>query len=306
VLGQRIKASICISLGCNNFCSYCIVPYVRGRERSRPPGDILEEASHLWQQGIKEIMLLGQNVNSYGKDLGGEASFSSLLAEVARISAGRRLRFMTSHPKDFHPRLMEVMADNPPLCEHVHLPVQAGSNRILEGMNRGYTREDYLKLVSALRSHLPEVALTTDIIVGFPGETEEDFAQTVALLEEAQFDAAFTFVYSPRRGTPAAEMADPVSQEVKKERLAQLMNRQNQISLKINQALVGRKLEVLVEGPSKSNPECLTGRTRTNKVVILREGGEARPGDFALTRIDEARTWSLYGSVIEVTPWSQG
>jgi tRNA-2-methylthio-N6-dimethylallyladenosine synthase len=289
-----VKAWVNITYGCNNYCTYCVVPYVRGRERSRRPEDILAEIGKLAAEGYKEVTLLGQNVNSYGRDLPERVDFPGLLQRVDRESGISRIRFMTSHPRDFTEKLVGVMAGGTNICEHVHLPVQSGSNRILALMNRGYTREHYRGLVELLRTSLPECALTTDLIVGFPGETEEDFQETLALVEEVRFDSAFTFLYSPRRGTPAAEMPEQVPAAVKKERFARLLEVQNRRGLERNRALVGCVAEVLTEGPSKTDPGVLTGRTRTNKTVNF-TGRDTAAGELVPVEITAAQTWSLLG-----------
>ncbi|HBQ29201.1 MAG TPA: tRNA (N6-isopentenyl adenosine(37)-C2)-methylthiotransferase MiaB [Desulfotomaculum sp.] len=258
-----------ITFGCNNFCTYCIVPYVRGRERSRQPEAILREIKQLVASGYKEITLLGQNVNSYGKDLPDKIDFAALLSRVCQIEELIRLRFLTSHPRDFHQRLIEEIARQPKVCEHIHLPVQAGNNKILKKMNRGYTREEYLALIKNLRQAIPQVAITTDLIVGFPGETNEDFLQTLDLVENVRFASAFTFVYSNRSGTPAAKMPDQVPAEIKKERIQTLIKIQNEITVAENQAEIGKTYQVLVEGRNEKNPSLLAGRTKTNKLVLF-------------------------------------
>ncbi|MBE3571484.1 MAG: tRNA (N6-isopentenyl adenosine(37)-C2)-methylthiotransferase MiaB [Moorella humiferrea] len=290
------QAFVTITYGCNNFCTYCIVPYVRGRERSRRPEDILKEIEDLVDHGVIEVTLLGQNVNSYGRDLENKVTFADLLTMVNAVAGLKRIRYVTSHPRDFTPELVETISRLEKVCEHVHLPVQAGSNRILELMHRGYTREQYLELVTNLRRHIPGIGLTTDLIVGFPGETEEDFQETLDLVAKVEFDNAFTFMFSPRKGTVAAGLPGQLPQEVKKERLKRLMELQNKISLAKNEALVGEVVEVLVEGPSKTDPSKLSGRTRTNKLVIF-------PGDAELTgrlvnvRLTKAQTWLLKGEI---------
>ncbi len=289
-----IRAWVNITYGCNNFCSYCIVPYVRGRERSRLPEDIITEVSALVDRGYREVTLLGQNVNSYGRDLAEEINFASLLNSVDAQSGIARLRFMTSHPRDFTEQLAKAIAEAPSVCEHVHLPIQSGSNNVLDRMNRGYTREHYLGLVNLLRSYVPGCALTTDLIVGFPGETEEDFVHTLDMVEKVGFDSAFTFLYSPRKGTPAAKMPGQVEPVVQKERFARLLEAQNKWSLVRNENLVGRTLEVLVEGPSKTEKNVLTGRTRGNKTVNF-NGKNEQIGELLMVEITEARTWSLAG-----------
>ncbi|KAB2954206.1 tRNA (N6-isopentenyl adenosine(37)-C2)-methylthiotransferase MiaB [Heliorestis acidaminivorans] len=298
---EGIKAHVTIMYGCDNYCSYCIVPYVRGRERSRQPKDIVAEVESLVKQGVREVTLLGQNVNSYGKDLQPPISFGTLLQEVNKIDKLERIRFTTSHPKDFDPTLIEAMTKAPKVCEQIHLPVQAGSNAVLEAMNRGYNRAYYLDLISKIRQALPNVALTTDLIIGFPGETEEDFADTLDLLEKVRFDNAFTFLYSRRSGTPAAEMENQISDETKRERFQKLLKLQNKISLEQNEPLVGQVLEVLVEGPSKTNPDKLTGRTRGNKIVVF-DGQEDSIGQIVSVKIEEVRTWTLLGNLEDTRP----
>lgn len=290
------KALVTISYGCNNFCSYCIVPYVRGRERSRRPEDIIREIKGLVADGVLEVMLLGQNVNSYGKDLEGDINFARLLEMVNAIEGLRRVRYMTSHPRDFTLELVQTLSRLDKVCEHVHLPVQAGSNRILQLMNRGYTREAYMALVDNLRQYIPGVSITTDIIVGFPGETEEDFADTLDLVERVQFDNAFTFMFSPRTGTVAATLPGQLPLEVKKERLHRLMDLQYRISRTKNEGLVGQEVEVLVEGPSENDPTKLCGRTRTNKLVIF-PGPEDLIGKLVPVKVTLAQTWLLKGEV---------
>ncbi len=296
-----VKASVNIIYGCNNFCSYCIVPYTRGREKSRPLEEIYKEVYQLAADGYQEILLLGQNVNSYGKDLPGEINFAKLLARLDEIPDLSRIRYMTSHPRDASDELIETIAASRKVCEHFHLPLQSGSNRILELMNRGYTREKFLGLTKKIRERIPEASITTDVIVGFPGETEEDFHDTLDMMEQVRFDAAYTFLYSPRQGTPAAKMEGQVSREVKKERLARLMDLQNQITLEKNLPLENQVVEVLVEGRSKRAPECWSGRTRTNKIVVF-EGIDDQDltGKMADILVNCARTWNLTGSLKKV------
>ncbi len=280
--------------GCNNFCAYCVVPFVRGRERSRHFEDIISEASVLAEKGYREITLLGQNVNSYGHDLPEKPSFASLLAELDQIEDLSRIRFMTSHPKDLSPELIDTVARGKKICEHFHLPAQSGSNRILKKMNRRYTREQYLELALTIKETIPDVSITSDIIVGFPGEKEEDFADTLDLLEQVRFDSAFAFIYSPRRGTKAEQFGDEAIYEEKEKRLQALNKIQQRISLEENERLVGTSREVLVEGPSKNNPELQTGRARTNKLIHF-PGPEHLTGKLIRIRITEARTWNLFG-----------
>ena len=294
---STLKAWVTIIQGCNNFCSYCIVPFVRGRERSRRPERILDEVRGLVADGVREITLLGQNVNSYGRDLGGNSDFASLLRQVDAIPGISRIRFMTSHPKDLSDALIAAMAECPGVCEHLHLPAQAGSDRILDLMDRKYDRARYLYLVERLRAAIPAIALTTDLIVGFPGETEEDFAATLALVREVRFDGAFTFAYSPRLGTKAADLPDQVPEDVKLERLYRLIEVQNEISREKNEALRGTVHEVLVEGPSDRDPEVWCGRTSGNKLVLF--PGSAEVGSLIPIRITEPQTWTLHGEKVE-------
>ncbi|MGI9860297.1 tRNA (N6-isopentenyl adenosine(37)-C2)-methylthiotransferase MiaB [Moorella naiadis] len=291
------QAFVTITYGCNNFCTYCIVPYVRGRERSRRLEAIIKEIEELVAQGVIEVTLLGQNVNSYGRDLENGIDFAGLLTRVNGIEGLKRIRYVTSHPRDFTLELVATISRLARVCEHVHLPVQAGSNQMLELMHRGYTREHYLELVAALRRQIPGISLTTDLIVGFPGEREDDFAATLDLVAKVRFDNAFTFMYSPRRGTVAATLPDQVPLATKKERLKRLMALQNSISLAINETLVGQELEILVEGPSKTDPSQLSGRTRTNKLVIF-PGEQALTGQLVRVRITRAQTWLLKGEMV--------
>lgn len=290
------KAWITITYGCNNFCSYCIVPYVRGREKSRRPEDIIKEAEELARQGCLEINLLGQNVNSYGKDLEEPYTFPQLLRRINDIEGLSRIRFITSHPKDLSDDLIEAMRDCERVCEHIHLPVQAGSDKILQEMNRKYTRKHYMELVEKLRIAIPDIAITTDIIVGFPGETEQDFEDTLDLVKRIEFDSAFTFLYSKREGTPAAKMENQVDEEIKRERLNRLMKIQDEITLKKSLQLKDKTLEVLVEGISKGNKERLSGRTRTNKLVNF-FGPDTLIGKLVNVKITEPHTWSLLGEI---------
>lgn len=295
---EGVKAWVTITYGCNNFCSYCIVPYVRGREKSRMPEDILREVEELSKQGYYEINLLGQNVNSYGQDLKNSITFPDLLRKVNSIDGIERIRFVTSHPKDLSDELIMAMRDCKKVCEHIHLPVQSGSNRILERMNRKYTREHYINLVEKLRKVIPEIAITTDIIVGFPGETEEDFQDTIDLINTVKFDSAFTFMYSRRKGTPAAEMEDQVDEDIKGDRLGRLMKVQDSITAKKNMELHGKILEILVEGVSKGNQNRLAGRSRTNKLVNF-EGPKELIGKLVKVEITQTHTWSLLGRYVE-------
>lgn len=294
---EGVKAFVTITYGCNNFCTYCIVPYVRGRERSREMTDIIGEVAQLGREGYKEVMLLGQNVNSYGKDLTEKKDFADLLLELDKIEGIQRIRYMTSHPRDFTDRLIEVIAGSQKVCEHFHLPVQAGSNNILKRMNRGYTREGYIELVEKIRRIIPHASITTDLIVGFPGETDDDFADTVDLLERVRFDSAFTFVYNKRSGTPAAKMPDQVPDDVKKARIQELISMQNRISQEKNMLETGKIHEVLVEGTNKNDPEKMEGRTGTGKLVLF--SGDAKLiGRIVEVRITETGTWHLDGELL--------
>ena len=284
-----------ISTGCNCNCSYCIVPSVRGREHSRRPEDLVREASALVADGVRELTLLGQNVNSYGRDLrpAVTASFAGLLRDLDAIDGLERIRYTSPHPKDMRDDVIAAMAECPAVCEHLHLPVQSGSTRILKAMRRTYSRERYLSLVERIRAGIPGIALTTDIIVGFPGETEADFQDTLSLVDEVSYDHAFTFVYSPRRGTEAARMEEQVPEEVKRERIQQLVELVQTHAERHNAALVGTVQEVLIEGPSRTDPAVLRGRTRTNKAVNFAGAGE--PGSLADVLITGSTSQTLSG-----------
>jgi tRNA-2-methylthio-N6-dimethylallyladenosine synthase len=291
------KAWVTIMYGCNNFCSYCIVPYVRGRERSRKPDDILAEIQALINSGVKEITLLGQNVNSYGRDFQDQnLNFAKLLEKIAAQGI-ERIRFQTSHPKDLSDELIQVMAEHKNICRHLHLPLQSGSSRILKLMNRNYTKESYLALTEKIKK-IPGLALTTDIIVGFPGETEEDFRDTLDLVEKVRYDGAFTFIYSPRVGTPAAKIEDPIPEKDKKERLTRLIAIQNQISLEKNREYIGSLSEVLAEGVSEKNPDFWSGRNTQNKLIHFKPANKIKPGDLAVVRINSAQTFTLEGELL--------
>ncbi len=290
------KAWVPVSYGCNNFCTYCVVPYVRGPEKSRSATAILEEVEGLSRQGYREITLLGQNVNSYGRDLCQSIRFAGLLRRLDRVPGLYLIRFMTSHPRDFSDDIIFAMAEGKKICEHIHLPLQAGSNRILESMNRGYTREEYINRVRAIRKAIPEASITTDLIVGFPGESTEDFLDTLQIVEELQFDSAFTFIYSPRQGTKAARFPNQIMPDIKKKRIMELNNLQNRISLQKNERLLGTQQTVLVEGRSKTNPQMFTGRTRTNKLVHFPTESDV-VGKMIPVLIKEARPWSLQGLI---------
>ncbi len=295
---DNIKAWVTVMYGCNNFCSYCIVPYVRGRERSRSLEEIKNEVEKLAEDGCKEITLLGQNVNSYGKDLEGDLTFAGLLRELNKIQGIERIRFMTSHPKDLSDELIYAMRDCEKVCEHLHLPVQSGSSKVLDEMNRKYKKEQYLELIEKVKSNIQGIALSTDIIVGFPGETEEDFNETLDVVAKARFDMAYTFLYSKRTGTPAAKNPEQIPESVKKQRFDKLLELQNTISKEINDQLLGKEMEVLVEGLSKSSKTTYTGRTRENKIVNFK-GSPDMIGKLVKVKIDEIQTWSLLGKVAE-------
>lgn len=291
------KAFVNIMYGCNNFCTYCIVPYTRGRENSREPENIIREIEELAKNGCKEVTLLGQNVNSYGKNLKRNYSFTDLLKDINKIDGIERIRFMTSHPKDLSDELINCYATLDKLCPHLHLPVQSGSNKVLKEMNRNYTREDYLKIITKLKELVPDISITTDIIIGFPGETEDDFNETLELVKEVRFDSAFTFLYSIREGTKAAKMDNQIDEKVKHARFQRLTDTLNEIGLEINQSLIGETLEVLVEEVSKNNTEVLTGRTRTNKLVHFR-GSKELIGSTVNIRIENVKTFTLEGSIV--------
>lgn len=296
---KRFRALVTIIYGCNNFCSYCIVPYVRGRERSRDPQDILGELRKLAEEGYPEVMLLGQNVNSYGKDFDGY-DFSDLLKDASEIEGISRIRFMTSHPKDISRKLIDTMVSSERIMPHLHLPVQSGSDNILKKMNRGYSSGQYMDIVTYARSVMPDISITTDIIVGFPGESEVDFMKTLNLMGEVRFDSAFTFIFSPRKGTPAATFTDQVSEEVKKERFNRLIELQNKCSLESNIKTIGTIQEVLVEGISHNKSDALTGRTRHNKLVNFKfDDVLYNEGDIVNVEITDAKTFSLEGKVIK-------
>lgn len=291
-------AKIPIMYGCNNFCTYCIVPYVRGRERSRSAENILKEIKAVADKGYKEIMLLGQNVNSYGKDLEDGLTFAGLLEMACKVEGIERIRFMTSHPKDISDELIDVMARNDKICKQLHLPVQCGSDRILKKMNRSYTREKYLEIVKKVRQRMPQIVLSTDIIVGFPGETNEDFEETLSILKEVEYDLVFSFIYSKRKGTPAAKMPDCLTEDEKHKNFDRMQKVQNEIAKKRNDAYFGKTERVLVEGLSKTNAEFLSGRTEGGKVVNFR-GGSELVGEIIDVKITETKTWSLMGEIIK-------
>jgi tRNA-2-methylthio-N6-dimethylallyladenosine synthase len=288
---RRFQAWVQISMGCNSVCAYCIVPAVRGREVSRRPGEILAEVTQLAADGVREITLLGQNVNSYGRDVG--SSFAELLHACDAVEGIERIRFTSPHPKDFRAPVMAAMAECEAVCEHAHLPLQSGSTRILKAMRRTYSRERYLRLVEELRSAIPDLALTTDLIVGFPGETETDFEETLSAVEEVGYDGAFTFVYSPRQGTEAAAMPDQIREDIKRERIEQLIATVQKVAEARNRERVGVVEEVLVEGPSRTDPVLLRGRTRRNTTVNFT--GPAEAGELVDVQIEGATSTTLRG-----------
>ena len=302
--GHRVRQSsfaawIPIMYGCNNFCTYCIVPYVRGRERSRSIENIVEEIEAAVKEGYKEFTLLGQNVNSYGKDLGDKEAFAKLLRRVNEIPGVERIHYMTSHPRYMSEEVIKAVAECEHVCENFHVPFQAGSSEILRRMNRGYTKEKYLELIKLIRKYVPDAAITTDIIVGFPGETEEDFAETLDVVEQVGFTSAFTFIYSKRSGTPAAKMDNQVPLPVKKERLNRLMALQNAKSVACHEQLIGKTVEVLAEGPSKQ-ADVWTGRSRTGVLVLWPVEGKAYTvGQKVNVLIDTAQTWLVKGKAVD-------
>ena len=290
-----VKSWLSIMYGCNNFCTYCIVPYVRDRERSRSKHAILEEAKELVLSGTKEITLLGQNVNSYS----GECDFATLISEIASIDGDFLVRFMTSHPKDASEKLFAVIRDNPRIAKHFHLPLQSGSDRILKAMNRRYDREKYMSLIEKLREYMPDITITSDIIVGFPGETEEDFEDTLDIIRRARFDMIYSFIYSKREGTPAAKMECQVPREIQNARFSRLLDIQNRISLEKNEALVGKVLRVLSEGESKGDEGVFSARTEGNKIVhFVDPCGESR-GKYVYVKITRAEPFLMHGELVK-------
>ena len=289
------KSGVNIMFGCNNFCSYCIVPYVRGRERSRAPEDIIREIEELVKNGVVEIMLLGQNVNSYGKDLGIGVDFADLLAQIAQLPGDFLVRFMTSHPRDASQKLFDTMAQYPKIAKQLHLPFQSGSSRVLKAMNRHYDRAAYLEKVNYAKSVMPELVLTSDVIVGFPGETEEEFEETVSLIQQVHYDSLFTFIFSPRAGTPAASMDDPTPKAEKNRRFDKLCAVQNAISEEIHRSYIGKTLRCLVDGRDGEN---LTARTEGGRLVRF-AGADSLIGSFCPIEITGATTWSLTGRLAE-------
>ena len=292
---SALKVSIPIMYGCNNFCTYCIVPYVRGRERSRAFDDVVAEARQAVESGAKELLLLGQNVNSYGKEIG--TNFAELLRAINAIDGEFRICYMSSHPKDATPELIDAIASCEKVTRHFHLPVQSGSDRILKLMNRHYTREDYLKLVRYVRERVPDAALTSDIIVGFPGETYEDFQDTLSLIREVKYDSLYTFIYSPRKGTKAAEMPDPISAEEKGRWFRELLDVQQESGCNVYSGYIGKTMRVLCEGPGRTRDGCLTGKTQQNVIVDF-DGDRSLIGSFVDVEITDALNWALLGKIV--------
>ena len=290
------KSGVNIMFGCNNFCTYCIVPYVRGREKSREPKEIIREIERLVSDGVKEVMLLGQNVNSYGKTLDDNVTFAELLREIAKIDGLERIRFMTPHPKDFSDDLIEVMRTSKKVCNHIHLPLQSGSSRILKLMNRKYTKEHYLELVDKIRDRLPDVSITTDIIVGFPGETEEDFEETLDVVRKVRYDSVYSFIYSKRTGTPAARMENQVPEDVVKERFARLLDVIHEISTEITDAKEGEIVEALMEEVNDHDENLITGRLSSNAVVHC-PGDKSLIGKICKVKLTESKGFYFMGEI---------
>ena len=297
----ELKAFVNIMYGCNNFCTYCIVPYTRGRERSRTPEDILKEVKELAANGTKEITLLVQNVDSYGKTLEEDITFAQLLRMVNEVEGLERIRFMTSHPKDISDEVIYAMRDCDKVCEYLHLPVQCGSTSLLKKMNRHYSKEDYLKIIEKAKAEIPGIAFSTDLMVGFPGETEEDLLDTIDVVEKVRYDNAFTFIYSKREGTPAAKMEDQIPDDIKHERFNRVLSKVNEILAELNAAYVGKTVEVLIEGKSKTDDTKFTGRTRQNKLVnfSVENPSDDLLGKLMNIKITEATTFSLIGEEVK-------
>ena len=294
---SNYRAWVSIMYGCNNFCTYCIVPYVRGRERSRAKEDIITEVKQLVSEGYKDITLLGQNVNSYGKDMSFDYDFADLLDELAQIDGDFKLHFMTSHPKDATKKLVDVIAKNDRIAKQFHLPLQSGSDNILKRMNRHYQLDKYLEIVDYMKAKIPDIVITTDIIVGFPSETEEDFNGTLEALKRVRYDMIYSFIYSPRKGTPAAEMEDQVPPSTQSERFGRLLNLQNEIAYEINQKHLGETIRVLCDGPSKNNPNVMSGRTEGNKIVLF-NGSSEDTGKYVNIKITKCETFALVGEMV--------
>ena len=298
--GDDIVASISITYGCNNYCTFCIVPYVRGMERSVPINEVVRDVEQYTKKGYKEILFLGQNVNSYGSDLADKSdNFAELLKKSAAVEGDFWIKYVSPHPKDFSDDVIDAIAKNSKIARMLHLPLQSGSTKILDAMNRGYTKEEYIKLAKKIKEKIPDIGLTTDIIVGFPGETDEDFQDTMDVVNEVGFENAYMFMYSKRTGTPAATMENQVDEKVKNERLQKLIRLQNMKAREESQKYLGQTIKVLVEGPSRKNPEMLTGRTSTHKVVLFKNNGKNLKGKFINIKINDAKTWTLYGELVE-------
>lgn len=297
-----VKAFVNIMYGCNNFCTYCIVPYTRGRERSRIPQDIIDEIKELVENGVKEVTLLGQNVNSYGKTLeeNDRIDFATLLRKVNEVEGLERIRFMTSHPKDISDDVIYAMRDCDKVCEFLHLPFQSGSTSLLKKMNRHYSKEDYLRIVEKAKNEVPGLAFSTDIMIGFPGETEEDVDDTIDIVEEVRYDSAFTFIYSKRRGTPAAKMEEQIPEEVKHSRFNRVLDAVNRISGEVNAEYLGKEVEVLVEGASKKVSDIYSGKTRQNKTVNFTGGDENLIGKLVIVKVTDPKSFSLNGELVKV------
>ncbi len=293
----KFKAGVNIMYGCNNFCSYCIVPYVRGRERSRNPEDILREIRNLVADGVVEVMLLGQNVNSYGKNLEQNVTFSDLLLQIEKIEGLKRIRFMTSHPKDLSDSLIEVMKNSKKICSHLHLPVQSGSTKLLRAMNRRYTKEDYLALVDRIKAAMPDISLTTDIIVGFPGETEEDFQETLDIVRKVRYDSAYTFLYSKRTGTPAAAMEEQVKEPEAKERFNRLLKEIQDISAELTRKAEGSVQSVLAEEVNEQNNALITGRL-SNNILVHFPGDKTMIGSILDVKLLECKGFYYIGELV--------
>ena len=297
--GDDIVASISITYGCNNYCTFCIVPYVRGMERSVPINEVVRDVEQYTKKGYKEILFLGQNVNSYGSDLADKSdNFAELLKRSAAVEGDFWIKYVSPHPKDFSDDVIDAIAKNSKIARMLHLPLQSGSTKILDAMNRGYTKEEYIKLAKKIKEKIPDIGLTTDIIVGFPGETDEDFQDTMDAVNEVGFENAYMFMYSKRTGTPAATMENQVDEKVKNERLQKLIRLQNMKAREESQKYLGQTIKVLVEGPSRKNPEMLTGRTSTHKVVLFKNNGKNLKGKFVNIKINDAKTWTLYGELV--------
>jgi tRNA-2-methylthio-N6-dimethylallyladenosine synthase len=295
----ELKAFVNIMYGCNNFCTYCIVPYTRGRERSRTSEDIMNEIKELASNGTKEITLLGQNVDSYGETLDESITFDKLLRMVNEVEGIERIRFMTSHPKDISDEVIYAIRDCDKVCEYLHLPIQCGSTPLLKRMNRHYTKEYYLDIIEKARNEVEDIAFSTDLMIGFPGETEKDLLDTIDVVEKVRYDSAFTFIYSKRKGTPAAQMPDQIPEDIKHERFNKVLNKVNEICADINKNYIGKSVEVLVEGKSKNDNTKFTGRTRQNKLVNFKADEVELEGKLVMVNITSANTFSLNGLIVK-------